>query len=104
MTALIGLYGWEVAALKKGTKLASDLSEKLQMPEEALLGAAKLTVTAGRRVLIENHRGILEYGTETITVRAGSGQIGIIGNGLRLLAMSGKELLIGGNVQSIEWG
>ena len=90
--------------MKKRKLLALDLSEKLQLPEEALLGAAKLTVTAGRRVLIENHRGILEYSTEYIAVSTGKGRIGLNGSELRLLAMSGRELLVGGRIQSVEWG
>ena len=89
--------------LKKRIKLAVNLSEKLQLPEDALLGAAKLTVTAGRRVLIENHRGILEYGEAYIAVRTRGGQIGIAGKELRLLAMTGQELLIGGSVDRLEW-
>ena len=104
MFRFIELYGQEVAALKKMKMLASDLSEKLQLPEEALLGAAKLTVTAGRRVLIENHQGILEYGPAYIAVSTGKGKIALSGSGLTLLAMSGRELLIGGTVQMVEWG
>ena len=103
MSAFIDLYGREVAALKKGKSLAADLSERLQLPEEALFGAAKLSVTAGRRILIENHCGIMAYGREYIAVRIKGGQIGIRGDELRLLAISGKELLIGGSVRNIEW-
>ncbi len=88
--------------MKKRKLLALDLSEKLQLPEEALLSAAKLTVTAGRRALIENHRGILEYGPNYIAVSTGEGRIGLNGSELRLLAMSGRDLLIGGHSQSVE--
>ncbi len=99
----INLNGQEVAALKKMDTLAADLAEKLQLPEEALLGAAKLTVTAGRRALIENHRGILEYGTEHMVVSTGRGKISINGDNLSLLAMNKNELLISGRLQSVEW-
>ncbi len=90
--------------MKKIRALASDLSEKLQLPQEALLGAAKLSVTAGRRVLIENHRGILSYGPAFIAVSTGDAQISLNGKELKLLAMNREELLIGGEIQSIVWG
>ena len=103
MSPLIDLYGQEVAKLRKLEHLALSLAERLELPEEALLNAAKLSVTGGRRALIENHRGILEYGRERIVVGAGRGKICLSGSELRLAAMNRTELLIVGNVQSVEW-
>ena len=103
MNGGIDLYGQEVAALKKMGMLASDLAEKLDLPEDALLGAAKLTVTAGRKVLVENHKGILEYGTERIVISTGRGSICLQGGGLQLEAMNRNELLISGKLQNVEW-
>ena len=104
MFCFIHLDGREVAALKKIKLLAEELSDRLQLPEDALLGAAKLSVTAGRRVLIENHRGILSYSAAYIAVNTAQGPIGLHGRELRLLAMNRSELLISGSVQTIEWG
>ena len=89
--------------MKKIGALASDLAERLSLPEDALLGAAKLSVTAGRRALVENHRGILEYGPERIVVAVPRGRISLSGSGMQLLAMNGGELLIGGDVKNVEW-
>lgn len=86
----------------KKEKLIQDLAERLELPEESL-GAARLTVTAGHRALIENHRGILEYGTEQIVVSVGRGRLRILGSGLRLEAMNRSELLILGHIDSLEW-
>ena len=103
MSGGIDLYGQGVAALKKIGMLASDLAERFSLPEEALLGAAKLSVTAGRKALIENHRGILEYGTERIVIGAGRGKISLSGSNLRLTAMNRSELLICGAIKNVEW-
>ena len=99
----IDLYGQEVAALKKTETFALELADRLELPEDALLGAAKLTVTAGRRALIENHRGILEYGSERVVVCTGRGSISLGGSGVRLVAMNKNELLVSGKLQSVEW-
>ena len=99
----IDLYGQGVAALKKIGTITQDLSERLSLPEDALLGAAKLTVTAGRKTLIENHRGILEYGTEHIVISTGRGKISLSGSGMKLMAMNKSELLISGEIKNVEW-
>lgn len=103
MSGGIDLYGQEVAALKKMGMLATDLADRLDLPEDALLGAAKLTVTGGRKALIENHRGVLEYGTERILVSAGRENILLEGSGLQLEAMNRSELLVTGKLQRVEW-
>lgn len=83
--------------------LAGELCDRLELPEEAVTGAARLTVTGGRSALVENHRGLLEYGAEQIRVGTGRGQIVLRGSGLTLAAMNGGELLIRGALQSVEW-
>lgn len=88
--------------MKKGMVLLGELCERLELPAEAA-GAAKLTVTDGKRALVENHRGLLEYDAEQIRVSTGRGQLILRGSDLTLSAMSGKELLICGKLQSAEW-
>lgn len=52
--------------MKKLRELPYELADKLELPEDVLLGSAKLTVTGGRSAVIENHRGVLEYTAERI--------------------------------------
>lgn len=88
----------------KGEKRAlRELCEKLDLPAEAAAGAAKLTVTDGRIALVENHRGLLEYGAELIRVSTGRGQLVLRGSGLTLGAMNARELVIRGKLLSAEW-
>ena len=71
--------------------------------QDALSGAGKLSVTAGRRALIENHRGILEYSRERIAVSFGKERLSLYGRELRIVAMNRRELLICGELQEIVW-
>ena len=93
-----------MTGLKKRKALLMNLAERLELPEEAVSGAAKLSVTGGKRILIENHRGILEYGSERIAVRMDSGTLILSGTELHLLGMNEQELLFGGRLQNAEWG
>lgn len=103
MSRGIDIYGIEVLPVKSMKELPQELTERLELPEEALLGATKLTVTGGRRAVVENHRGVLEYGEEWIVVSAGRGKLIINGAGLGIEAMNRRELLVKGRIQSVEW-
>ena len=69
-----------------------------------MLGAARVTVTAGRLAYIENHRGILEYSPQRVRIAALPGELTVSGDALELAAMNAGELLLRGKIQSVEWG
>lgn len=104
MVHVIGLYGIEVLPLKKLKELPYDLAEDFELPGEIIPGMGKLTVSGGRRALIEDHRGILEYSDTRIVAALGHGKLIISGAGLKLKAMNRGELFINGKIQSVEWG
>lgn len=90
--------------MKKLRGLPYELADRLELPEDVLLGSGKLTVTGGRSAVIENHRGVLEYTAERIVVAVPRGKVCLDGTGLRLKAMNKNELLVGGRIRNIEWG
>ena len=87
----------------KAINLANRLMERFDIPADALPGTALITLTGSRRLHIERHRGILEYGREFISVNCGSQIIGIYGSALELASMSATQLLIIGDVQRVEF-
>lgn len=89
--------------MKKMRDIAENLAETLELPQEAFGTTAKLSITGGRRALIENHRGIAEYGRERIVVSTDKGRIIISGQELVLSAMNKNELLINGKISTAEW-
>lgn len=99
----IDLYRLEVYALKNILNTAEALAEAFELPADALLGAARVTVTAGKDAVIENHRGILSYGEESIVIRLQRGKLAINGSALRLAAMTADRIFITGRIQSMEW-
>jgi len=89
--------------MKKKRDALPALADRLELPEDALTGAGKLSVTAGRRALIENHKGILEYSPERIAVSFGRESLSLYGQELRIVAMNRRELLIAGKLREIAW-
>ncbi len=84
----------------KGKK-AELLADRLEIPADAL-GAPKLSICGRRRVLVENHCGILSYGDTMIELCCRDMKIRIRGDGLRLGAMDKKDMLISGRILSVE--
>lgn len=83
--------------------LGEELAERLELPQEAIGGALRLTALDDRRLLIENHGGLLALGTEEIRVGREGGALAVRGAALELGAMDRRVLLITGRLQSLAW-
>ncbi len=90
---------------KKNTmsNIIDKVADVLDLPGEVIGGVPRVTVTGCRRVFIENHRGILEYGENEIDINGGRVVIKVRGEGLRLCSMNDGELLIAGTVSGLEF-
>ena len=89
--------------LKKKSQVLIGLADRFDLPEETISAQSKLSVTGRRQVLLENHQGSLEFGTERIVVRTIEGNLVFYGSGLKLIGMNRQELLLGGELQNVEW-
>lgn len=78
-----------------------DIAERLELPAEAA-GLMKVTISGKRRVLVEYHRGILEYGPECIEVAGRGGKVRVVGDALELTAMDSEAVLVTGTVAGVE--
>ena len=72
------------------------------IPEDALGSVPRITLTGDRRVLIENHRGLLAYEKDHIAVNGGRVMVKLRGDGLELRAMDRSEILVAGQFFSLE--
>ena len=61
-----------------------------------------IELAGDRRVLIENHCGVTEYGRDRIRVKVKFGQICISGQGLELAKMTKGQLVISGEIKGVE--
>lgn len=67
----------------------------------AVRGNILLELCANRRVLIENHSGVYEYGTHQVGIRYGKDRVLISGTNLKLQNINREKLCILGKVQSV---
>lgn len=78
------------------------LLDTLDLPGSSLGSTPRVTVTGNSSVMIENHRGLIEYSRERIAVNGGKGIVSVRGDALELEAMTDSEMLISGRIFSIE--
>lgn len=81
---------------------AEELIDRLDMPARLCLGAPKITICGRSEMLIENHSGIVSYGTELVEIDCGGSCVRVRGDGLRLGAMDKKDMLISGRLLVVE--
>lgn len=74
-------------------KLTEDLSVAISQPVVEIVGTA--------RVLVENHKGIIEYGTNCIGIRMTYGELTIQGCNLELVQITSQQLVVTGNIETI---
>ena len=84
-------------------RVTETVGETFDVPAEVAGGLPRVTVTGARRVLIENHRGLLDYDLDRIDVNTGVGIIRIRGEALEITAMSASELVAAGRIISAEF-
>ena len=82
--------------------LLEKTAELFDLPADALAGLPKVELVGDRELRIENHRGILAYGTEEIHISGGRLVLRVRGEELELRAMNAGELLITGRIRGLE--
>ncbi|MDR3207314.1 MAG: YabP/YqfC family sporulation protein [Oscillospiraceae bacterium] len=78
-------------------------ADVFDLPADVLAGLPRLEIAGCRRLLMENHRGILEYSGEQIDINGGQVVVRVKGKGLDLRAMNANELSLDGLLFSIEF-
>jgi sporulation protein YqfC len=77
------------------------LAETADLQGEAFPGQSLVEVYGDRRVLIEHHGGVTEYGREKIRVKVRYGHLCICGSCLELARMTAEQLVITGRIDSV---
>lgn len=82
---------------------ASRLDNILDIPKELSTNIPKVTILGFEQVLIENHKGILEYQDYFIRLNTYIGIININGFNLKLEEMTTDDIIVTGKIDSIDF-
>lgn len=85
----------------RGGEWLQHLVDTTELEMEPVPGLPIVELAGDRRVLIERHGGVIEYGPERIRIRVSYGTVCITGCGLELVRMTHQQLVISGRVDSV---
>lgn len=88
--------------MNKYRNLLSKVAWAADLPDEPIPGRPLIEIVDQCRVLIENHRGVNEYADTLIRVKVKFGSVCVCGNHLRLARMTKGQLIISGNIESVQ--
>ena len=91
-----------VMNMTKSFQAARTLAGWLDLPQDGISGAPRITVSGGAQVRIEGHRGLLEYSGERIAAAGAGCRVIVKGDGLTLAAMDAQTMAITGKIWAVE--
>lgn len=83
--------------------LKERMSEILELPKDIVLNIPKLTMVGNGDLLIENFKGIIEYDDDKIRINTNSGIIKITGTRLGIKEITSEDLMVNGDITSLEF-
>lgn len=89
--------------MDKLRRKAELLADKMELPADAAAGTTKLTLYGRKKLLVENHRGIVSYGENELRLDCTGSTLLIRGDGLSVEAMDARDMLISGRILSLEF-
>ena len=86
-----------------GKKLSERVADAWGIPKDVIMDMPRITVTGDREIYIENHRGIVGFDENSISISSGIGKITVYGDGLTISAVRREDVLISGSFKKIEY-
>lgn len=78
------------------------LADYLELPKDLMLDLPRITLLGNLQLIIENHRGIIEYTKERIRISTSLGELLIDGEGLILRNIFPDEIAVDGKITSLK--
>ncbi|NLJ33542.1 MAG: sporulation protein YqfC [Firmicutes bacterium] len=83
------------------TALRSELADFFELPKDILLDLPRITLLGNLRLVIENHRGLIQYDSVKIRVCLEKGEVVLSGDDLHISMISKEEIVIDGQLKGV---
>lgn len=90
--------------MRNKESILTRLASAADLPSEPIPGYPLVELLGKRRVLVENHCGVIQYCPSEIVIKVSYGPLTICGCGLRLSLMTKQQLIITGQIRQIQLG
>ncbi len=82
-------------------KMKRQMSDILEIPSDVMLDLPKIVMVGNLQVFIENHRGIVEYTSETVRVNVSEYEVVVKGENLLLRNILPEEISVDGKITGV---
>jgi sporulation protein YqfC len=79
------------------------LAGLLDIPQDIVLDLPRITMLGNKQLLVENHKGIIEYTPSLVRIKLNQGELVVIGMDLMLENLQVEQILIEGTVGEIKY-
>ncbi|WP_324667754.1 YabP/YqfC family sporulation protein [Geochorda subterranea] len=88
---------------RRGKGWLAGAARALDLPPEAF-GETRIEMVGRRRLLIENHRGLLAFSSREVVVDTPNGRVAVAGRGFVIEAIRPDRLRIAGLIEEVRLG
>lgn len=88
--------------LRRKGKLQS-LAGFLEIPQDIVMDLPRITMLGNKQLLVENHKGIIEYTPSLVRIKLSQGELYILGETLTLGNLQAEQILVEGVVQKVNY-
>jgi sporulation protein YqfC len=79
------------------------LAGLLEIPQDIVLDLPRITMLGNKQLLVENHKGIIEYTPFLVRVKLNQGELNIRGEELMLGNLQTEQLLVEGVITEVKY-
>ncbi|HHU48393.1 MAG: sporulation protein YqfC [Caldicoprobacterales bacterium] len=88
---------------KRLERMKSTVTDIFELPREIMMNLPKITMVGSNQMLVENHKGVIEYTPQRIRVNSSIGVIRVQGKDMNLKNIAADDIMITGEVKMIEF-
>jgi len=79
------------------------LAGVLEIPQDIVLDLPRITMLGNQQLLVENHKGIIEYTPSLVRIKLNQGELLVAGKNLMLGNLQIEQILVEGTVGEIKY-
>lgn len=84
-------------------RLREMAADAVRLPKDVVMDLPKVSICGDKEIFIENHKGLVEYGTERLSVKMNDGVMNIIGSSLRIIVLETDRMVVNGEFERVEY-
>lgn len=85
----------------RGRMLRQKLAQAFDLPKDIILDLPRIIIVGDLQLVVENHRGIVEYTPDKVVLAMENGRIHIVGEDLIIGSVYAEEITVTGKILSI---